>query len=493
MAEIVFQYEGQNITIQCNKNQKMLDICNNLSNKINTNLDSLVFLYGGSQLKFDKKYEEITKENKIIILVYKIENENEYCSKCGRILNNKIIDDIISINNNINSSLIGLKIQLDNIINDINNKKDIIYINSQLKNINYIINGMNEDFKKIKSKLEQMKSVHIQNKNLIKLDNLSTTSANYKDNTNNNKADEINLAKNEIICIYNKKEDEIGILHDYNENIDFWLDQAKNSYSEGKKNINESNIEIYINDKKIDFNYKYKSSEKGEIKVLFKFMKLLTNTSFMFYKCSCLESIDLSLFNASDVDNMKNMFYECSSLKSVNLTSFDSSKVQDMRSMFEKCSSLISLDLSPFSTANVENMRSMFESCSSLKSINLSSFNTTNVKDMSCLFYGCSSLISIDLSSFDTINVKDMYGMFRECSSIKSIDLSSFNTTNVNDMRSMFEECSSLKKLNLSSFDITNVKDMTNIFYGCSSLKKNNIKINNSSKKLLGELKSNLI
>ena len=352
---------------------------------------------------------------------------------------------------------------------------------------------MNEDFKKIKNKLEQMKSVHIQNKNLIKLDNLSTTSPNYQDNKNNNKADEINLAKNEIICIYNKQEDEIGILHDYNENIDFWLDQAKNSYSEGKKNINESNIEIYINDKKIDFNYKYKSSEKGEIKVLFKFMKLLTNTSFMFYKCSCLESIDLSLFNASDVDNMKNMFYECSSLKSVNLTSFDSSKVQDMRSMFEKCSSLISLDLSPFSTTNVENMRSMFESCSSLKSINLSSFNTTNVKDMSCLFYGCSSLISIDLSTFDTINVKDMYGMFRECSSIKSIDLSSFNTTNVNDMRSMFEECSSLKKLNLSSFDITNVKDMTNIFYGCSSLKKNSIKINNSSKKLLGELKSNLI
>ena len=491
MEEIIFHYEGVQIAIQCNKNQKIKEICNNLSYKINADINSLIFLYGGMQLNLEKVYNEITKENKINVLVYK--NDEEICPKCGRILNDEIIDEIILLNKNINEILIGLKSQIEHTINDINDKKDIIYINSQLKNINYIINGMNEDFKKIKSKLEQMKSVHIQNKNLIKLDNLSTTSPNYQDNTDNNKADEINLAKNEIICIYNKKEDEIGILHDYNENIDFWLDQAKNSYSEGKKNINESNIEIYINDKKIDFNYKYKSSEKGEIKVLFKFMKLLTNTSFMFYKCSCLESIDLSLFNASDVDNMKNMFYECSSLKSVNLTSFDSSKVQDMRSMFEKCSSLISLDLSPFSTTNVENMRSMFESCSSLKSINLSSFNTTNVKDMSCLFYGCSSLISIDLSTFDTINVKDMYGMFRECSSIKSIDLSSFNTTNVNDMRSMFEECSSLKKLNLSSFDITNVKDMTNIFYGCSSLKKNSIKINNSSKKLLGELKSNLI
>ena len=169
MAEIVFQYEGKNITIQCNKNQKMLDICNNLSNKINTNLDSLVFLYGGSQLKFDKKYEEITKENKIIILVYKIENENEYCSKCGRILNNKIIDDIILINNNINTTLIGLKIQLDNVINDINNKKDIIYINSQLKNINYIINGMNEDIKKINNQLNQIKFIPINNINNNKI------------------------------------------------------------------------------------------------------------------------------------------------------------------------------------------------------------------------------------------------------------------------------------------------------------------------------------
>ena len=280
MAEIVFQYESNNIIIQCNKNQKMLDICNNLSNKINTNLDSLVFLYGGSQLKFDKKYEEITKENKIIILVYKIENENEYCSKCGRILNNKIIDDIISINNNINTTLIGLKSQIDNIINDINNKKDIIYINSQLKNINYIINGMNEDIKKINNQLNQIKFIPI-------------------NNINNNKIKE---NKNEIICIYNKRDDEIDLLYDYNEN------SSEESYIEAKNDINGKNIDIYINDKKIEFNYKYKSKERGDIKVKFIFNKLLTSTYWMFYKCSSLKSSDLSSFNTTNVNNLRGMF-----------------------------------------------------------------------------------------------------------------------------------------------------------------------------------------
>ena len=77
MAEIIFHYEGKTIIIQCNKDQRISDICNNLSNKINTNIDSLVFLYGGSQLNLNKIYNEITKENKINILVYKNENEND--------------------------------------------------------------------------------------------------------------------------------------------------------------------------------------------------------------------------------------------------------------------------------------------------------------------------------------------------------------------------------------------------------------------------------
>ena len=60
--------------------------------------------------------------------------------------------------------------------------------------------------------------------------------------------------KNEILCIYNKKKDEIKLLYNYTRYIDDWKDEDKKSYIEGKNNINEKNIEIYINNKKIKFN-----------------------------------------------------------------------------------------------------------------------------------------------------------------------------------------------------------------------------------------------
>jgi len=207
-----------------------------------------------------------------------------------------------------------------------------------------------------------------------------------------------NINKNEINCVYNKKHKEaIYLFHYFLLDISYFSDEGKKLYEEGKKNINENNIEIYINNKKIKFNYKYESNEIGQIKIKFKFNKLLNSTSFMFYGCSSLESIDLSSFN----------------------------------------------------TNNVTNMYGMFSFCSSLESIDLSSFNTNNVTNMSFMFYLCSSLESIDLSSFNTNNVTNMVGMFYRCSSLESIDLSSFNTNNVTNMYSMFYECSSLKKENV--------------------------------------------
>ena len=116
---------------------------------------------------------------------------------------------------------------------------------------------------------------------------------------------ELNGNKNEIICIYNKQDDEIDLLYDYSEddiddlNIDdddenlkylfeCMSDELKKSYIEGKNNINGNNIDIYINDKKIEFNYKYKSNERSNIQVKFVFNKLLTSTAYMFDGCCCL-------------------------------------------------------------------------------------------------------------------------------------------------------------------------------------------------------------
>jgi len=200
--------------------------------------------------------------------------------------------------------------------------------------------------------------------------------------------------KNEIICVYNKNDEKpIGLLNDFKSNASFnWNEEYKKVYEEAKSNINENNIEIYINNEKIKFNYKYESNKIGKITIIFKFNKLLISTSHMFESCSSLESIDLSSFNANNAINMRYMFYGCSSLKSIDLSSFNTNNVTDMCFMFYGCTSLKSIDLSSFNINNVINISCMFYGCSSLKSIDLSSFHTNINTDISWMFEGCSSL-----------------------------------------------------------------------------------------------------
>ena len=228
MAEAKFTYEGQDIIIQCTKNQKMKDICANLSNKINVGLNSLVFLYGGGKLNLEKIFQELTKENRICILGDKYENE-EICPKCGRILNNDIINELVSSNNNVNSSLKGIRRQIETIIDDINNKVDTNDIINQLKNVNVLINNINEDIKKMNNKLNTIK--------------LNFSNDNIKTNNSEDKKKE-EILKNEIIRVYNKQEDEIDLLHDYTIDTEKWDDKYKKSYIEGKNNINDKNIDI---------------------------------------------------------------------------------------------------------------------------------------------------------------------------------------------------------------------------------------------------------
>ena len=235
MSQVVFIYEGRDILIQCNINQKMKKICTLFCSKIKQNINSLAFLYGGKILDLNKAFNEITKENKIRVLVYNNDNVNEICPKCGKILKNKIIDDIIELNDNINDTLVGLSSQIDNIINDLKNKKEIKCINNQLKNVNVLLNKSIGDIKKINSELIIFKS----NNN----DNTFIKTHINNENIYPNKENKINETKNEIICIYNKKEHEISLLHDYSK-IETLIPEYRQFYLGGKDNINEDTIDI---------------------------------------------------------------------------------------------------------------------------------------------------------------------------------------------------------------------------------------------------------
>jgi hypothetical protein len=101
MEEIVFLYEGKQILIQCNLQDKMKDIINQFENKIDEDDNDLCFIYNGQIINEELILNEIIKDKnkkKISIIVYNCkdeENEREIilneieCPECkGNILIN---------------------------------------------------------------------------------------------------------------------------------------------------------------------------------------------------------------------------------------------------------------------------------------------------------------------------------------------------------------------------------------------------------------------
>ena len=240
---------------------------------------------------------------------------------------------------------------------------------------------------------------------LIKKDNNQTIKKiynNYKkyeyeiNNTNSTNIiiGEINIGPDDI----NK---DIQIINSFEnlKRINNWEDNKDYYKYENEKEIKE-NIEIKINEKKINFSYTYKFEKEGKYKIEYLFKNNITKTNYMFEGCKSLTNLDLSNFNTQNVTKMNGMFKDCNSLIKLNLY-FNTQNVTDMSWMFWGCSSLTNINLSNFNTQNVTNMGYMFNGCSSLTNINLSNFNTQNVTYMDFMFSGCSSLTNINIITND--------------------------------------------------------------------------------------------
>ena len=90
MVEVLFIYEGQQIIIQCNIEDKMKDIINKFKSKIQKEDNNLYYIYNGDKINEELKFNQIinNKEEKIInILVY--DNKNNENDK--EIISNEII------------------------------------------------------------------------------------------------------------------------------------------------------------------------------------------------------------------------------------------------------------------------------------------------------------------------------------------------------------------------------------------------------------------
>ena len=310
---------------------------------------------------------------------------------------------------------------------------------------------------------------------------------------------EININLNDV----NK---DIRIINTYEEikrykSFEYYNYITENIINIYNENEIKENIDILINNEKINFSYICKFKEPGKYIIKYIFKTSMKNAGALFYDCKKIKKLDLSNFHTKYIYNMSNMFAGCNSLSSINLSNvythnvidmscmfsycnllhtinlsnFDTQGVKNMKEMFFGCSSLTYLDLSNFNTQNVVNMSSMFQNCSSLKNLELSNFNTQNVNNMSKMFSGCNSLTNLNLLNFDTQNVHKMNEMFSHCSSLKSLNLRNFNTTKVKNMSYMFSDCYALSQINILEFNTINVTKMSGMFSNCKILLKENV------------------
>ena len=348
MSKVTFIFDGTETIIQCQKDEKMKDICQRYVNKIEKNLNSLIFLYGGEQLNPDLSFidqsNRIDKErNMMKVLVLKNEDNEYICPKCGEKIKLNIKDDLISSFNKIKNIINGIKLNIDNIIKISSDN----LVNIQLQNVNLIINSLNADIININDKINDL--------------------------YNNNKIKTQNITTNYIIAEFYIKEEnvnkDIRIINSYEEFV------RKYQFKEIQNNArNEDEIkkcEIKINEELIPFNYYYQFKSKGKYTIKYSFKNNITSTGFMFYECSSLTYINLSNFNTNNITNMSNMFSGCASLTDINLSNFNTNNVTNMSGMFMGCSSLTSINLSNFNTNRVTNMALMFYGCAKLKKENV--------------------------------------------------------------------------------------------------------------------------
>ena len=116
MSEIYFSYQSTETVIQCAKDDLIKDICQKFANKNIININDIYFIYNGTKVNENYTFvqqanSEDNSRNKMNILVYKYNNDNEekkqniiksneiICSECKEISTLKIIDYQIELSN----------------------------------------------------------------------------------------------------------------------------------------------------------------------------------------------------------------------------------------------------------------------------------------------------------------------------------------------------------------------------------------------------------
>ena len=192
-------------------------------------------------------------------------------------------------------------------------------------------------------------------------------------------------------------------------------------YTVGNKFDGSVITEVWA-DRDFDHSMKYKTQVKKQVKTV-KVDPSFANaeiqsTAQWFQQCENLESIvGLKYLNTSKVVDMSAMFWYCPKLKSIDISMFDMSNVESLHSIFSDCAALTSVKMN-LDMPKVETMPNMFNGCSALQTIDIKSFEGTQVKDVDYLFSGCPALKTLRIDKFEPANVESCSNVFKGTGSI---------------------------------------------------------------------------
>ena len=179
-ANVVFALDEDNLTIQCSTEDKMKDICQKYSTKINKNINTLLFLYGENRVNFELSFEELANSidrnnHEMKISVYEF-NCSKYSNKIN--INNEKLNEIILSNDGIKDTINSIKLQIDNIINISSTNSWNIQLKNINKMLNLIIEEINKNNERIKNLFDDFNKI---NKNITIL-NTNKTLTNSENN-----------------------------------------------------------------------------------------------------------------------------------------------------------------------------------------------------------------------------------------------------------------------------------------------------------------------
>ena len=205
----------------------------------------------------------------------------------------------------------------------------------------------------------------------------------------------------------------------------------------------DSAYPVYIFfDNKDDAGIMYFYAEGGRI-------TLNPNSSMLFANNLALMDISgVSGWDASQAVYMYGLFMCTTGLADVQATrNWDTSGARDMSYMFFRDTNLQFVDVSNWNTSNVVTMEAMFAVGDNWKAngqlreiVGIENMDVSHVVDMTCMFYGAGHMMYYDIGGWDVSNVVSMNHMFCDNRELRVLDLSKWDVSSVKTMYSMFDD-----------------------------------------------------